>query len=300
MKVLHCVCTTITTMDIRQTLADKGWAAVPLLTEGECDSFTDALWSWAERIFGVKRDEPSTWKHWPYTIRGLLQHYELGHQDFIWALRQHPSLLRIFRDLYGTDDLLVSFDGVCFVKPTHRLRENGSAHTDSPRTLSEGVDGFQSMILMTPASRASGTLKFWEGSHMHADLTSSAALLGDNDAVIRDIEAMGCPGIEVDAPKGHVLVWDSRVLHQGIIPQPNQQRVTAYVAFQPRRVASETDLAKKRRLYSEYRMTGHAAGFGIKPFAKSARHMKPLTIQLSSFRTRDAIESPEVLRLAGF
>jgi hypothetical protein len=42
----------------------------------------------------------------------VIQHYGVCHEDAVWQLRQEPGVVGAFEKVYGTDDLIVSFDAV--------------------------------------------------------------------------------------------------------------------------------------------------------------------------------------------
>lgn len=108
----------------------------------------------------------------------------------------------------------------------------------------------------------------------------------------------GCRQQVVMAPAGSLILWDSRIVHQGLVPARGRQRIAAYVSYQPRAYATEADLTKKRKCFEAYRMTTHAAAEGVQMFPKSARHMKPAPVPLETLRNRQT--TPEMLRLAGY
>jgi hypothetical protein len=58
---------------------------------------------------------------------GLYNRYAVNHEDFVWKIRRsvarytwdesadhesQPGIVRIFQELWGTDDLIASFDGM--------------------------------------------------------------------------------------------------------------------------------------------------------------------------------------------
>ena len=151
-------------LQVSADLQQKGWAVVPALSQAECDGSVTQLWAWLEAGFGIDRSDPATYRQWPYTIRGLMQHYEVGQQAVCWDLRMHSKVQQAFAEAYGTEDLLVSMDGICFTKPTHALKQHGKPHTDQPAGLPQGMRSLQGMICLTPASTEMGTLRFWQVS----------------------------------------------------------------------------------------------------------------------------------------
>lgn len=67
----------------------------------------------------------------------LLQQWSVGHAQFIWDLRQNPSVVNVFSHLWSVpqEDLLTSFDGASFHMPPETTgfgwyRENMWLHTD--------------------------------------------------------------------------------------------------------------------------------------------------------------------------
>ena len=64
----------------------------------ECKEYEDGFWHWMEGLgTGVKRDNPSTWKHpaWPPSYRGIINSLEVAHQAFVWKVRKNPRLLKV-------------------------------------------------------------------------------------------------------------------------------------------------------------------------------------------------------------
>jgi len=103
-------------------LRRRGWAVIEnVLSPVECASLVDEGWRWLESLgTGLKRDQPETWKAsaWPPNIHGIVQQSEVGHQSFVWRVRKHPDVRRVFESFYGTNALLSSFDGVSIMRPS--------------------------------------------------------------------------------------------------------------------------------------------------------------------------------------
>lgn len=51
------------------------------------------------------------------TEKGMCLQYAVTHEDFAWAIRGEPGVINAFEKIYGTEDLLVSFDAVNFGFP---------------------------------------------------------------------------------------------------------------------------------------------------------------------------------------
>ena len=48
---------------------------------------------------------------WLAHIHGIIKSYGVGHWLSLWLARVHPAIRGLFAALYGTEDLIVSFDG---------------------------------------------------------------------------------------------------------------------------------------------------------------------------------------------
>jgi hypothetical protein len=42
----------------------------------------------------------------------VIQHYGVCHENFVWQVRQEPGVYGAFEKVYGTEDLIVSFDAI--------------------------------------------------------------------------------------------------------------------------------------------------------------------------------------------
>lgn len=64
---------------------------------------------------GFDRNDPSTIHkdHLPdINEKGMCLGYAVSHESFTWAVRQEPEVVKAFETVYGTEDLIVSFDSV--------------------------------------------------------------------------------------------------------------------------------------------------------------------------------------------
>lgn len=122
MQTIMLVPTTPQSQQIAAHLAEKGWAIVPGIASKEtCDQLLSMVWDWFEGFgTGIDRNSPSTWGNdrWPPNIHGIFQHYRAGHTNFAWGARGLPEVIQLFASLWGTKELLVSFDGFNLSKPS--------------------------------------------------------------------------------------------------------------------------------------------------------------------------------------
>ena len=83
------------------------------------------LWDYLEELgTGIDRDDVSTWDNdrWPTAVHGaILPSYGIGHCAAQWFIRDQPGVRQSFAQVWQTDDLLTSFDGVSIWRPwTHQ------------------------------------------------------------------------------------------------------------------------------------------------------------------------------------
>jgi hypothetical protein len=115
--------------NVKETLDEFGVAIIPnILTEKECEESIDGMWNYLEHITSesehkIKRDDEKTWRNLSklYPLHSMLiQHWQIGHSQFIWNIRQNPKIVDIFVHIFDVekDELLVSFDGASIHMPS--------------------------------------------------------------------------------------------------------------------------------------------------------------------------------------
>lgn len=299
-------------------LEEHGYAVIPSVIPLEKVQFyRNRFWDWMESFnSGIDRANQSTWKeeYWPISIRGLLQHYRIGHSKFVWDMRSEPNVIDIFSTLWGTDDLLVSFDGACLSYPGTRNTESW-AHLDQGPKLAGKYCCVQGLVTLSNAGPGMGGLLVYDGSHKkHKEFfdafPDTAASVGTSNWCKLEprhwewYKQQGCVEIQPSAPLGSVILWDSRTVHWAARPEPDKThcRMAIYVCYVPRSFATKKDIEKKRKAFTERRMTSH---WPAKPklFAKNPRTYGR-TEALKRFTDRPVLGKEEetalILKLAGF
>jgi hypothetical protein len=74
----------------------------------------------------VRRSDPRTWtgRFWlPDPQNGIITGYGFGHADWLWRVRLLPRVHETFAAVWGTRDLICSFDGGNLFRPWKRHRE---------------------------------------------------------------------------------------------------------------------------------------------------------------------------------
>lgn len=288
-------------------LDEKGYAVVPgVLTDAECDSVLEKMKSF---IAGLGRNIEE--RNDLSNIHGIYQHYGVGQSAAVWEVRTNPAVARPFEEIYGTNDLLVSFDGFCLMLPTRRFQKGKYwLHMDqsAKATGRQCIQGY--VNLFDSSTDRTGSLLVLPGSHLKfADFFSQFPEMREKAKTDwckletdEQREFFGVEPTRVHGPRGSMVLWDSRTVHQNIGPAVGASealpRCVVYTCFQPRSWCSEKNLSKKKDAFSEFRMTTHWPASKIKLFGKNPRTygVEP-AVPIPEYH--DRVDSQRVLELAG-
>jgi hypothetical protein len=178
---------------------------------------------------------------------GIIKHWEIGHTAFAWWLRTRPKVQAPFATIWGTDDLIVSYDGACYMPKQATPRRNNSwLHLDqAAKDLDfKCVQGFVALTTNEEATLGLVPQSHWDFENNVKSVKSKSKRwlpLPSDDRVIR-----------VQLLAGQMVLWDSRVAHMNFYGP--EERLVQYVSYLPRNVATQKDL-EKRLLYRENRRT---------------------------------------------
>lgn len=226
-------------MDWKDSLATLGYAVVPALTPEEVD-------------FGLKLFH--TWhssNRVPIPPHGVIKHYQVGHTAFAWWCRTRPAILATFSEIWGTTDLIVSFDGACYFPKGLTRRNTNWLHVDqAPKN--PNFDCVQGFVAFTENQKACLTLI--PGSHLlFWDYMKSNNLY--HSTPWQKIHYDFSKTILVPTKPGDLVLWDSRVFHQN--SYGSEERLVQYLCYLPRYRATKKDLEKRQKYYQEKRTTSH-------------------------------------------
>ncbi len=292
---------------LRATLEKYGVVIIPsVLTDAECDKMVTGMWDTLEHLTKnfdtpIDRDDDSTWRSFYELLplhSMLIQHWGIGHAQYIWNLRSHPAILKIWKTFWGVEsarELLVSTDAVSYHLPpettnkgwyrgasTKNGKQAGSwFHTDQSYTRND-FECVQSWVTAYDVNDGDASLAILEGSHSkrekflkrfpNQNKSNWYKLEPEElDFYIRDLR---CLRRSIRCPKGSIVFWDSRTIHCGQEPvktraRPNFRSIV-YLCYTPRVLATEKDLIKKRKYFEEQRLTSHWPHI-IKVFGKYPR-----------------------------
>lgn len=312
-------------------LKKDGFAAIPdVISFEEVLQYHASMWSWMGGFgTGIKQNNPQTWatKFWPPSIRGLIQHFGIGHAQFVWKLRAELAVRKVFATIHKLDDsketeeetqLVVSFDGACLAKAEIREVEhekNSWAHIDQGPSSAGEFKMVQGLMTLTDAGPEKGGLIVYQNSHkLHGrffkrfpDMTEK---IGKGNWCKLEVKHRawyfkhGCFEVQVTAPRGSLILWDSRTVHYAVRPKEWRPipRAAIYLCYQPRTDGTDKQLVRKQKAFTERRMHTHYP-IEFELFPERARDWGNLTLR-ETFKKQPTIQdsemTPVMWKLAGF
>ena len=210
-------------------------------------------------------DDPSTWdpQRLPLTKKlNMYEHYCVVHERFMWEARMEPGVIEAFAKIWGTDELLVSFDNLTVTLPNLRPVRDPWPHVDqAPRK--RGMHCVQGIINLSYAGPHDGSLMAIPGSHslveefFETQTDPATWEFKDNRYFSKGdmawFEERGVKPVKVLAEPGDLIVWDSRTIHWGGEPEPQRSnviRTVIYVAYAPAKMATAEALMEKKKVFS--------------------------------------------------
>ncbi|KAJ5971233.1 uncharacterized protein N7479_001151 [Penicillium vulpinum] len=229
---------------------------------------------WLEKFtYGFKKDDSTTWtpEYLPAHARGgMYFRYGVQHEAFMWEARQEAGIIDAFAKLWGTDELLVSFDAMNITFPSSNTTNSQPwPHIDqSPQK--KGLHCVQGFINFTPNGPEDGGLMVLKGTHKLTEKffetfpeQANRESWGPEDwfsfeaSEIDWFRERGCEPKKVCADPGDLIMWDSRTIHYSVPPQSEQMRALIYLCYTPARFATPENLEKKAVLFKNKQGSTH-------------------------------------------
>ena len=249
-------------VDYIKELNEKGYCIIPeILSKEEIELYKKLFFEWYTR-----NEENLINIHDKCYPHGIFKGHQVGHQRFAWLIRINPKIQAIFKNIWKTDELVVSFDGCCYIPKECKKKDNCWTHTDQgPKH--PGLQCYQGYVALT--SNNQRTFRVYEGSHLLHEKyfsdkgdTSSGNWHKINPEYLQEIKDSKKV---LDVPEGSLVLWDSRSFHQnqyGILspePELNEERLVQYVCFLPKSHPKNTKTQKLKRVnyFETSRTTSH-------------------------------------------
>ena len=149
-----------------------GYAVVEAVADpAQISRAHDDFWAFHEGIgtrdgaSQILRSDPGTWgaDFLAHPATGIITGYGFGQSRFCWNLRTLPDVPRVFEAIWGTDDLVTSFDGGAAFRPWSAAdaewkTQGGWWHCDQNATRPgrSGKVCVQGLVQLTPAHEYTG------------------------------------------------------------------------------------------------------------------------------------------------
>ena len=254
---------------INLNLQEKGYCIITnVLNKDEIEFAREKYFEWYESTPDLAE------QHLKLNPHNIMKYHEAAHQEFAWYIKTNPKVINIFKKIYNTEDLVVSFDGCCYYPKNTKLSTNCWTHTDISPKLSKDMNCIQGFISLT--DNKENSLLVYEGSNkLHTqyfkdrnmEKESNNWQMIDKD-YLRTIENNR---IVLNVPAGSMVLWDSRTFHQNIMQNKDEERLVQYVCYLPKNHKKNTKTMKEKRYkyFTERRLTSHWP-YPIKVVSKQA------------------------------
>ena len=238
---------------IKKELLEKGYCVVPnVLNNDEVEYCKGLFKNWQNSIPNHDKVHNSINPH------GIYKYHNVGHTRYAWYIRTRPKVQNIFKYLWNTDELIVSFDGSCYIPKNLNKKDKIWTHTDQAPN-SKGLQCYQGFVALT--NNKERTLRLYEGTHLfHEKYFKEKNINHSKNWELIDHETLH----NIDDKKrvlnisaGSLVLWDSRTFHQNQYGIPNsEERMIQYVCYLPKNHIKNTiKMQNKRRKYFDDRRT---------------------------------------------
>lgn len=246
----------ITKEDMQSQLESNGYVVCPnVLTAEEITARISDMKEWQKTIPDHDKIHNDIDPH------GIYKHHGVGHQKHAWKIRINKTVQSYFAHLWKSDDLVVSFDGSCYIPKSLKKKDNIWTHTDQAPDK-KGLHCIQGFVALT--SNSERTLVVYEKSHLlHEKYFEDRGIKSTKNWFKIDhdyLKEISASKRILTVPAGSLVLWDSRVFHQNQYGEPNsEERMVQYVCYLPRDHPKYTKKVKEKRekYFRELRTTSH-------------------------------------------
>jgi len=254
----HIQPTTNYNMDIKSELETKGYVVIKdVLAPEQIETATGLFYKWIENIENIK------YLHSKIDPHGIFKHHQAGHQEHAWYLRTLPNVKQIFQEVYETEDLIVSYDGCCWITPDlyKKKRDNCWTHTDQA-PINHNFECLQGFVSLTDNKNT--TFMVYEGSHKlfesYFKQRECKSKTNWNRIDPECLESIRDTKRVLEIPAGAVVLWDSRTFHQNQYGSSQcENRLVQYICYLPKNHKKNTraNQNKRQKYFDTRRTTSH-------------------------------------------
>ena len=241
---------------IKRNLELFGYCVVPnVLSEEEVNHAKTLFKDWQKTI--PNHEE----LHSKIDPHGIYKHHEVGHQRHAWYIRTNPKVQQIYKDLWNTQNIIVSFDGSCYISKDNSQQDNIWTHTDQAPNAKK-FECYQGFVALTENKER--TLVVYEGSHLyHKQYFEEKGIDSSKNWNLIDhqtLKKLESKKRILHVPAGALVLWDSRTFHQNQYGKSkSEERIVQYVCFLPDNHPKNTNSmkTKRKRYFLTRRTTSH-------------------------------------------
>lgn len=292
-----------------------------VISKERAQYYADKQMEWIKSFdLGFDEKDPSTYtaEHLPVSFKGgMYMAYASSHEKMAWEARTEPKIVEIFETLWGTNELLCSFDGMNISLPNRTdIKWSPWPHCDqNPRR--KGMQAVQGLLNYSPNGEKDGGLVLMKGSSRlfneffarpresfdHEDAPPPELEYMDlflfSQKDVKWFEERGCELVKINMEPGDFVLWDSRTMHYAKFPEGDQIRNVQYICMTPRKFANEDALKAKKECFEKWQGTTHWPHCNIRPTDDAPmRDGKPCPRNRTEPRDKPVI-TDQILRFAG-
>lgn len=247
-----------TSSDFQRDLREKGYAIIEgVLTPEEVSIAKKDFYTWTNSNGQFKN------LHSKISPHGIIKHMEIGHQRHAWFVRTRSEVQNVFKKLWNTTELSVSYDGTCWIPADAKKRDGIWTHSDQAPSK-QGLTCYQGFVALT--DNVERSLVVYEGSHLlhrdyslHKDIPdkdfSKDWLPIDHDYLQKIAHTKKVLNVKA----GSLVVWDSRTFHQNQYGNLPEERIVQYVSYLPKKGCNKKMREKRQKYFEDRRTTSHWA-----------------------------------------
>ena len=240
---------------IKKELTNNGYIVIEnILNKEEIDYCRDEFFKWKSNI------NDHDYLHNLIDPHGIYKYFKVGHTRYAWFIRTHVKVQEVFKKIWETDELVVSFDGSCYLNNKINKVDNCWTHTDQASNCSE-LKCYQGLVSLT--DNIDRTLVVYEGSNnLHKKYFEERNITNSrnwNKICPKYLESIKDCKRVLNIKAGSLVLWDSRTFHQNQYGKLQEERLVQYICFLPKKNKNNSEKMREKRLkyFDEQRTTSH-------------------------------------------
>ncbi|XP_060071291.1 uncharacterized protein LOC132551198 [Ylistrum balloti] len=268
-----------------KNLEEKGYTVVPgVLSSEKCDDLIGQIRQWLDKFVDDSPLDPRL---------SLTQQYRVSASPVAWEVRLKAK--PVFAKIWGTDKLLSSMDGMAIGEPPElgntRFNKKGENwfHFDQG-SWRIGLHAFQGAVYLEETTEEDYCFRVIEGScRVHREFLDTFTEAEEDSAgedfymlkpeFVEWYKNKGLREKKVPVPKGGMVIWDSRTVHDNVKPEmgrlhSDRWRFVTFVCMTPAIWTSKKDLDLKKEAFEKMVATAHWPSQGVWIFASTSECSK--------------------------